>query len=662
MIKNERQYKITKAEAEKFEAEVRRRQTTSGSSDLHPLLAKAELDGLISQLEDLRDELSQYEALRSGKEDVAQVRSIQDIPKSLIQARIRSGMTQEELAGKIGMKSQQLQRYEATDYSAASLSRIAEIADVLQVSLGGEVPEHTKFPLHGMLKRLKSVGLSPEFVTSRLLLASPALSPFEKHSSGELVLEAAQGIERVYGWTPAALYGTAPLDVSHLSASVARFKVPARVNALELGAYVVYAHYLALLVLQATKSIAVKTLSTDPAVVRKAILSGYGELSFQTALRFLWDSGIPVLTLNDPGTFHGACWRSAGRNVVVLKQQTRSAARWLHDLLHEYFHAASNPNLEDYPVIEESETSESRRNSPEEVAASSFAGNVMLDGRAEELAALCVESAKGSVERLKAAVQRVANREGVDVGALANYMAFRLSRQGINWWAAATNLQSPISGSRCTPHEMLLKNADLTSLNPIDRGILLRSMEPQVIAFSGRRASGKSIVSSEVAKTLKWKWASFGTYLRVAAKNEGVSDSTENLQELGAMFVKEPDRFCREVLSYSGWQAGEPLIIEGVRHREVMESLRKIVAPLEARLVFLDVEEAERMRRLEEREPSSDERTKAIEEHSTERQVKEILPAEADFRIRTDQEPEAVVRRIIEWIHAGPTVMTGCQN
>jgi len=104
------------------------------------------------------------------------------------------------------------------------------------------------------------------------------------------------------------------------------------------------------------------------------------------------------------------------------------------------------------------------------------------------------------------------------------------------------------------------------------------------------------------------------------------------------------------------------LIIEGVRHREVMESLRKIVAPLEARLVFLDVEEAERKRRLEEREPSSDERTKAIEEHSTERQVKEILPAEADFRIGTDQEPETVVRKIIEWIHAGPTVMTGCQN
>jgi len=660
MIKNERQYRITNAEAQKFEAEVLRRESMPGTSDLHPLLAKAELDGLRSQLQDLQQELADYEALRSGEQDILQVTSIHEIPQRLIQARIRAGMTQEELAEKIGMKSQQLQRYEATDYSSANLSRIAEIADVLQVGLGGEVPENTKFPLPGMLKRLKSVGLAPAFVLSRLLPISPALSSAERRSQNELIMEAAQGIERVYGWTPAALYGSAPLDVSRLSASVARFKVPSRVNALELGAYVVYAHYLALLVLQATRNLLPKPLSVDPAVVRRAILDEYGELSFQSALRFLWSSGIPVLTLNDPGTFHGACWRSAGRNVIVLKQQTRSAARWMHDLLHEYFHAASDPHLEEHPVIEESETSDARRTSPEEIAASSFAGNVMLDGRAEELAAFCIESAQGSVERLKAAVQRIAKRETVDVGALANYMAFRLSRQGINWWAAATNLQSPISDSLCTPRAMLLRNADFTSLNPVDRGILLRSLEPQVIAFSGRRASGKSTVSSEVAKALDWKWASFGTYIRAAAKHEGVSDSTENLQELGAMFVKEPDRFCKEVLSFAGWQAGEPLIIEGVRHKEVMESLRRIVAPLETRLVFLDVDEVERVKRLEEREKSSQERTKAVEEHSTEKQVKDILPAEADFRIGTDQPSEVVVQKIIEWIHEGPLVSTGC--
>ena len=660
MIKNERQYRITKAEAQKFETAIQQLEQMPTSTDIHPLLAKAEVDGLRSQLEDLQQEIAQYEALRSGQQAIAEAHSVQEIPQRLIEARIRAGLTQEELAQKIGLKSQQLQRYEATDYASASLSRVAEIATVLNVGLGKEVPEHASFLVPGMLKRLKTAGLSPSFVISRLLPIPPSLRLSESKTSDELVLEAAQGIERVYGWSPAAIYGSAPLDVSRLAASVARFKLPARVNALELGAYVVYAHYLALLVLQATQRLSTKPLTADPKEVRNSILNRYGDLTFESALSFLWDCGIPVLALNDPGTFHGACWRSAGRNVIVLKQQTRSVARWIHDLLHEYFHAASDPHLEEHPVIEESETSPTRRTSPEEVAASSFAGNVMLDGRAEELATICVNAAHGSVERLKGAVQKIADQEKVDVGSLANYLAFRLSRQGINWWAAATNLQPAASAPRCTPRELLLKNSDLTCLNPIDRGILLRSLEPQVIAFSGKRASGKSIVSSEVAKALNWKKASFGEYLRATARHEGVSDSTENLQELGASLVKEPDRFCREVLSYCGWQSGEPLIVEGVRHKEIMDSLRKLVAPLEARLIFLEVDESERQRRLEAREESSEQRTKAVEEHSTEKQVKDVLPAEADLNIGTREEPKVLVQKILEWIHAGSAIGTGC--
>ena len=55
-------------------------------------------------------------------------------------------------------------------------------------------------------------------------------------------------------------------------------------------------------------------------------------------------------------------------------------------------------------------------------------------GRAEDLAERCVQAARGSVERLKVAVPQVAAREHVPVDALANYMAFRLSLQGHNWW------------------------------------------------------------------------------------------------------------------------------------------------------------------------------------------------------------------------------------
>lgn len=76
MIRNERQYKITKAEAQQFEVELRRRESAPAHSDLHPLLIRAELDGLKSQLDDLQQELTDYETLRSGQGIVDEVTSV----------------------------------------------------------------------------------------------------------------------------------------------------------------------------------------------------------------------------------------------------------------------------------------------------------------------------------------------------------------------------------------------------------------------------------------------------------------------------------------------------------------------------------------------------------------------------------------------------------
>jgi ribosome-binding protein aMBF1 (putative translation factor) len=115
VIKNERQYRITKAQAERFErtlSEVPAQPSRGGPRALH----KAQLDGLKSQLDDLRGEMREYEALRSGKRRSLALESIEELPKTLIQARIAAGLSQEELAAKLGLKPQQIQRYEATNY------------------------------------------------------------------------------------------------------------------------------------------------------------------------------------------------------------------------------------------------------------------------------------------------------------------------------------------------------------------------------------------------------------------------------------------------------------------------------------------------------------------------------------------------------------------
>jgi hypothetical protein len=208
-------------------------------------------------------------------------------------------------------------------------------------------------------------------------------------------------------------------------------------------------------------------------------VSTYGSLTFKNALHYVWSLGVPVLPLNDSGAFHGAFWRVEGRNVIVLKQPTKSAARWLSDLLHELWHAAQEPELYERTVIEESETAQERRESPEEKTATRFAGHIVLGGRAEELVKLCEEEAGESIERLKRVVPLVAARENVSVGALANYIAFRLSLQGENWWGTATNLQAQdtdYTDPWQTARDYLLERANFGQLNEVDRNLLLRSL------------------------------------------------------------------------------------------------------------------------------------------------------------------------------------------
>ena len=661
MIKNERQYRITRAQAKKFECAIAEFVSAPDTQGVHPLLKKAQIDALKSQLGDLKAELEEYKALRTGQRHVLELDSFDDLPRALVQARIAVGLTQQDLATKLGIKEQQIQRYEASDYQSASLARVSEVIKALGLRVRKEVFLPTgHFSLATLLKRLKRVGLEKDFVLRRLLPKPSGVRMrvgANQEESPEVALEAATSISKVYGWTPADVFSDRPLHVETSPAAVARFKLPARVKETGLIAYVVYAQYLAMLVLEATPDLEPRPIPTRPAELRDVVLSKYGDITFTNVLKYVWDLGVPVLPLNDPGAFQGACWRVSGRNLIVLKQRTASTARWLHDLLHELWHAGNEPELEQHPVIEESEMSASQSKSPQEIAASQFAGNVMLAGRAEELTELCVREAKNSVERLKQVLPRVAKREGVTVDALANYMAFRLSIQGINWWGAATNLQRGGWGPHCTPRELLLERVNLNCLNEVDQNFLLRALEPLVLVFSGQIGSGKSKLSGEVAKALSWSYASFGNYIRSVAHSQGLDDTREVLQELGAGLVKKgAEDFCRALLAHYNWRSGEPLVIDGLRHKEVADALRRLVAPLEVRIAFLEVDEKIRKARLATEKQRDFEMFETVQKHSTEMQVKTELPRIADLKLQGNRTTQDLVHDIVTWVHQGDGV------
>ena len=141
MIKNERQYRITRTQAERFARALEDlRSRPEGADGVHPMIAQAQVDAVSSQLADLEAELREYEAVRDGRFEVEALRVVADLPELLIKARIAQGLTQKELADRLGLKEQQIQRYEATDYSAAKWSRIREVAGALSMELGGGEP------------------------------------------------------------------------------------------------------------------------------------------------------------------------------------------------------------------------------------------------------------------------------------------------------------------------------------------------------------------------------------------------------------------------------------------------------------------------------------------------------------------------------------------
>jgi ribosome-binding protein aMBF1 (putative translation factor) len=140
MIKNERQYRITKAQMAKLErALAHMDQHPEECAAVGPKLQRAMRDGMASQLADLRREIGEYETLKSGVRRVFELSSFAELPRVLIQSRIALGLSQKELAQRLGLKEQQIQRYEATEYSGASVQRLNEVIQALGIQVCEEV-------------------------------------------------------------------------------------------------------------------------------------------------------------------------------------------------------------------------------------------------------------------------------------------------------------------------------------------------------------------------------------------------------------------------------------------------------------------------------------------------------------------------------------------
>jgi len=467
MIKNERQYRITKAAARRFADSLR--VGADAAPNVDPIIAQASIAALESQLAELEAQISEYEALKEGRVDVVEATSLDALAEMFIKARIVGGLSQKELSVRLGLKEQQVQRYEETNYAGASLTRLAAVASALNINVRHEaVLGRADDQLSRVLKRLESAGLPRDMAMRRFASLAGTTDSSAARSLSNLLT----GIRQVFGWNFNQLFGEQPLELAQNAATTARFKVRSGRNSERVSAYATYAHYLALLLLRATENLPRLPLPDNAQDFYDAVCLTYSDMTFENALRYVWSLGVPVLPLDDEGAFDGAYWRVDGRHVIVLKQKSLSSARWLFDLLHDFRHATQHPALLENQIIESPPSSPERINAPDEIDASEFAGDVTLAGHGPELVAACEAATAGRLQRLKSELPGVAKTLGVDLASAANFMAFQLSRTGQNWWGTAANLQPPGEQPWLMARDILLEHIQLDELSGPDQTLL----------------------------------------------------------------------------------------------------------------------------------------------------------------------------------------------
>lgn len=140
MISNARQYSLTKKVLEDLKESLSAlRDLDSAAAGIDPLLTEAHRRSLNLQIQDLSEQVRDYERLASGEVESIDLESFEDVGARLVSARIANGWSQSELAQRLGMKEQQVQRYEKERYASASLDRLIDISRALGVRLHGRL-------------------------------------------------------------------------------------------------------------------------------------------------------------------------------------------------------------------------------------------------------------------------------------------------------------------------------------------------------------------------------------------------------------------------------------------------------------------------------------------------------------------------------------------
>ena len=128
MIKNEKQYRISKRKAGEL-AEAIERINNDPNEDT--ITKEVLTTSLIMAKQDIEKEILAYEKLKKNTIGKLKERLFSDLPSLLTEYKIKSGLTQKEFAAELGIKEQQLQRYEADNFRSVTFKNLLRFLEAV---------------------------------------------------------------------------------------------------------------------------------------------------------------------------------------------------------------------------------------------------------------------------------------------------------------------------------------------------------------------------------------------------------------------------------------------------------------------------------------------------------------------------------------------------
>jgi HTH-type transcriptional regulator/antitoxin HigA len=128
MIKSDAQRERTVAQIEGFRQALAK--VAQDKPDKRSAAIRGSYESMIGQLE---DELREYDQLKSGELALPHVERLDQIAPFIARIRIAKGVSQTELARRLGVSKQVISRYEESEYQTVAISRLQEILDAVGI-------------------------------------------------------------------------------------------------------------------------------------------------------------------------------------------------------------------------------------------------------------------------------------------------------------------------------------------------------------------------------------------------------------------------------------------------------------------------------------------------------------------------------------------------